>query len=205
MVTCKKCGKEFKTDTSLKEHLRDARVHRESTYQHKSAYRKWILAIFVLVILAIFAYRATTERGSANGELRSNIVLNNVSVNVTADGGWIKASLNPLDKTNYATKGSVQLINCPSSDTMALCPNLEMWVMNDTGFSNFQQGGLATAPYEKLEVTTALGTKSNFTLHGLNYNGSYYFEFIVLQQGTPLNRGTHATVSISLVETWVEK
>ena len=81
MVTCKKCGKEFRTEAALKDHSRDARVHRENTYEHKSPYRKWGLAILVLSVIVIgigvFAYKgdqtgSTTSPSNILPDLTTN-------------------------------------------------------------------------------------------------------------------------------------
>lgn len=144
-----------------------------------------------------------SETTSTTTQAQPNVLWADHLVNIT-DGSWITATLSPLGKANYNAQGSVQLMVCPILNNTILCPTIEVWVMNKTGFTTYQQSGLTTSPYGMVTIAPTLGAQSDFTLHKLDNDGTYYFVFMVLQQGHPLISGTHATISISLTETWAE-
>lgn len=210
MVTCKKCGREFKSEAALKDHLRDAQVHRESIYEHKNQYRKWVLVVLVLVVIcgvAIFAFSGNpsgTYQTGAPTVSKENLdtVLNNQTVKVTPNGAWISATLNPVGKLNYNVKGSMALVDCPILLGESACPTIEMWAMNQTGFANYQKSGVPVGTYGTVGITPTLDEQSPFTLHNLDYDGTYYLVFMALNQGNTLSPGTYTTVSISLTEVW---
>ena len=213
-MTCKKCGKEFKSEAALKDHLRDAQVHRETAYPHKSPYRIWVLAIFVLVVIcgvAILAYtgtqsgtRGTTQTVSTpTPSGGSNIVWTNHLFNLS-EGGMINATLNPVGRLNYKAQGHVTLAACQvlSNET---CPTLGMWIVNQTE-SAILQNPNAPPPsaYALVRMSPIPGDPTEFALHNPDYNGQYYFVFISSHQGHPLFDGEHVLISISLNETWTE-
>jgi hypothetical protein len=189
--------------------LRDAQVHRESTFEHKNQYWKWFLACLVLLVIfgaVIFAYRGnsnvTTQTATTLSPTNSSAVINNQSLNITSTGGWISATLHPVDKANYNASGTITLTACPYLLGETVCPTIEMGVMNATGFAQYQKGGVPAAPYGLLDVTPTLDEQSRFALHNLTYDGTYYFVFVALSQGNALSGGAYATVSIYLSESW---
>jgi hypothetical protein len=208
LVTCKKCGREFKSEAALKDHLRDAQVHRESHYEHKNQYGKLALAFVVLLIivgLAIFAFRsnqvAPFQTSSTINQTKSDVALNQ-QLNITTSGQWLEATLNPLDKQRYNATGSITLTMCPYSLGETVCPTIEMLAMNSTGFAAYEKSGNLSAPYGVVYITATLDEQTPFTLHNPNYDGTYYFVFIATDQGNPLSSGAYATLTVYLTEVW---
>ena len=212
LVTCKKCGKEFKSDAALKDHLRDARVHRDSFYERKHPYRKWGLALFVLLVVcgvALLAYRGiqpgpsqTVLTGRSVSNTNSNFVFFNQTIKLTSNETWINATLNPLYKTHYNASGSINVVTCPYVLAESACPDMGLLVMNATGFANFQKNGALVSPYGAVAITPTVGQSTSFTLRNLDYDGVYYFVIIVTSQENALIEGSYVILALYLTETW---
>jgi hypothetical protein len=215
LVTCKKCGKRFKSEAALEDHLRDAQVHREDQYRRKRPYGKWVLALFILLVIsgiAILAYKEasissiTPTTPTTSSSRVSRVILNNHLVNVTGVVGafsFINETLNPIGKLDYKAYGQVQIISgCSTEATGVVCPTIQMIVLNDAAFAKVVEaiiGGGAgqVATYAQTQITRS-GVYP-FTLSHLDHNGKYYFVFFIPNPSLPTQT---AVVSITLIETW---
>jgi hypothetical protein len=209
LVTCKKCGREFKTEAALKDHLRDAQVHRDSLYEHKNQYGKWVLAVLAILVICGVAFFAVSQNPNGSSEVSptasqvsSDIVFNNQTVKITSNATWISAMLHPVDKPHYKATGSMTLVDCPFLLGEASCPTIGLLVMNQTGFTDYQKGGSPVGPYGTVVVTPTLNEQTAFTLSNVDYDGTYYFVFIALNQGNPLSPGATVTILVYLTEVW---
>jgi hypothetical protein len=208
LARCKECGREFKSEAALKDHRKDA--HRERLYQHKSSFRIWVLAIFVLIVICVagfVAYRGnlggTSQTGLTASSASSNVIWNNQIVNVT-EGGYISAVLNPVGRIGYKAQGHVVLEGCPVLLNEIMCPEFGMWVVNKTELAQLESPNMPPPrAYNMVRMSAKLGNSTEFVLDDLDYNGEYYFVFISFQN-QPLLTGQHAVISISLTETWTE-
>jgi hypothetical protein len=217
LVTCKKCGKEFKSEAALEDHLRDARVHRENQYRHRRPYSKWVLALFILLVIcgiAILAYKESTVVQTTQTQTIpatslsgvSKVILNDRLVNISGEVGalsFVNGTLNPIGKLDYKAYGQVQIISgCSTEATGVVCPTIQMIVLNGTGFAKIAEaimGGGAgqVGTYAQTQITGS--GVYHFTLNHLDYDGKYYFVFFFPNPSSPTQT---AVVSITLVETW---
>ena len=203
----------------MRDHLKDAQVHRDRSNQHKAPYGKWVLAIVFLVLACggIAAYSQSQGEKNQSEITRSisttvvapqtisTIVLDNQLENISQNAlTAVPVTLNPLGKLSYEAYGQMQILyGCLNQAGGTTCPTVFMAVANQTGITGWgdyviQHKNSVIRLYGEAEITGAAVTE--FTLKDLDYDGKYFFGFAIVAQTTPPIPAV--IISLSLMESW---